>query len=136
MLEATAANVHDINKAAELIREDDEVVYGDAGYKGIANRKEIESDSKKAGIDFRINRNPAGYEKSANNIGRQWEKFIERQKSSVRSKVEHVFRIVKVTFGYRKAVYRGIKENLTRLYILFAGANILMYVRSGRAEKL
>jgi IS5 family transposase len=135
-LEATAANVRDINKAADLIREDDAVVYGDAGYRGIAKREEIESDEKKAGIDFRVNRNPVGYDKSANNIGRQWEKFIGRQKSSVRRKVEHVFRIVKVTFGYRKAVYRGIKKNLNRLYILFVSANILMYARSGRAEKL
>jgi IS5 family transposase len=135
-VEATAANVHDINKAADLIRKDDEVVYGDAGYKGIANREEIKSDEKKAGIDFRINKNPAGYDKSAENIGRQWEKYIERQKSSVRGKVEHVFRILKVTFGYRKAVYRGIKKNLNRLYVLFASANILMYARSGRAEQL
>jgi IS5 family transposase len=135
-VEATAANVHDINKTAALIREDDGVVYGDAGYKGIANREEIKSDEKKAEIDFQINRNPSGYDKSPDNIGRQWEKFIERRKSSVRGKVEHVFRIVKITFGYRKAVYRGIKKNLSRLHILFASANILMYARSGRAEKL
>ena len=31
----TAANEHDITQAAALIREDDEVVYGDAGYLGI-----------------------------------------------------------------------------------------------------
>jgi IS5 family transposase len=134
--EATAANVRDINKAADLLREDDEVVYGDAGYKGIANREEIESDEKKPGVDFRINKNPTGYDKSENNIEKQWEKWIERQKSSVWGKAEHVFRIVKVTFGYRKAVYRGIKKNLRRLYILFASANILRYARSGRAERL
>ena len=28
----TAANTHDITQAAALIREDDEAVYGDAGY--------------------------------------------------------------------------------------------------------
>jgi IS5 family transposase len=112
------------------------VAYGDAGYKGIEKREEIKSDEKKSAIDYRINRNPAGYDKSANNIGGQWEKYIERRKSSVRGKVEHVFRIVKVTFGYRKAIYRGIKKNLNRLYILFASANILMYIRSGRAEQL
>jgi IS5 family transposase len=31
-LETTAANVHDITVAHHLIREDDEVVYGDSGY--------------------------------------------------------------------------------------------------------
>jgi IS5 family transposase len=91
---------------------------------------------KKAEIDFRINRNPTGYDKPANNVGRQWEKFTERRKSPVCGKAEHVFRIVKITFGYGKAVYRGIKKNLKRLYVLFASANILMYARSGRAEKL
>jgi IS5 family transposase len=133
---ATAANVHDINEASNLIREDDEVVYGDAGYKGIADREEIASDARKSEIDFRINRRVVKYGKDPNNVGRQWEKFIEHQKSSVRCKVEHVFRIVKITFGYSKAVYRGIKKNLDRLYVLFASANILMYVRSGHAEKL
>lgn len=33
---ATSANVHDITEAHKLIREDDEVVYGDSGYTGIA----------------------------------------------------------------------------------------------------
>ena len=32
---ATAANAHDITEASKLLREDDEVVYGDAGYIGI-----------------------------------------------------------------------------------------------------
>ncbi len=31
----TAANAHDITQIAELIREDDEVVYDDSGYLGI-----------------------------------------------------------------------------------------------------
>ena len=37
----TAANVHDITQAAALIREDDEVVYGDSGYLGIQKRPEV-----------------------------------------------------------------------------------------------
>ena len=43
-IEVTAANVHDINVTAKLIREDDEVVYGDSGYLGIEKREEIQSD--------------------------------------------------------------------------------------------
>lgn len=31
---ATSANVHDIDEATKLIREDDEVMYGDSGYSG------------------------------------------------------------------------------------------------------
>ncbi len=37
----TAANQHDIPQAAALIREDDEVVYGDSGYLGIQKRPEV-----------------------------------------------------------------------------------------------
>ena len=37
----TAANVHDVTQAANLLREDDEVMYGDSGYLGIQKRPEI-----------------------------------------------------------------------------------------------
>ncbi len=37
----TAANVHDLTPAAELLHGDEEVVYGDAGYQGIAKRPEM-----------------------------------------------------------------------------------------------
>ena len=38
-----------------------------------------------------------------------WERYIEHCKSSIRSKVEHVFRIIKCQFGYKKRLSR-IKE--------------------------
>ena len=37
----TAENEHDITQAANLLREDDEVVYGDSGYLGVQKRPEI-----------------------------------------------------------------------------------------------
>ena len=40
----TAANAHDITEASKLLREDDEVVYGDGGYVGIEKREEIKND--------------------------------------------------------------------------------------------
>ena len=54
----TAANEHDITQAAALIREDDEVVYGDAGYLGIHKRPEVACDEHLSSIDYRINRRP------------------------------------------------------------------------------
>ena len=53
-----------------------------------------------------------------------WERYIEHCKSSIRSKVEHVFRIIECQFGYKKVVYRGLKKNENRLYALFACANL------------
>jgi len=51
-IEVTAANEHDITVASKLIREDDEVVYGDSGYLGLQKRKEIQADPHLASIDY------------------------------------------------------------------------------------
>jgi IS5 family transposase len=48
-----------------------------------------------------------------------WDDRVEYMKSKVRCRMEHVFAVVKGKFGYRKAVYRGLKKNLARLYMLF-----------------
>lgn len=43
MITATAANVHDVDQAANLIREDHSVVCGDAGYLGMEKRKIVKA---------------------------------------------------------------------------------------------
>ena len=40
-VETTAANVHDITKAADLLHGEEKVVYADAGYRGIEKRAEM-----------------------------------------------------------------------------------------------
>ena len=50
-MEVTAANAHDITAASKLIREDDEVVYGDSGYTGIEKRDEVVKGKKLSTID-------------------------------------------------------------------------------------
>jgi IS5 family transposase len=128
----TAANVHDVTMAAELIREDDTVVYGDSGYLGLEKREEIVSDRHLSRITYRINRRPGKLRRKTDNGGQDWERAIERRKSSVRSKVEHPFRFVKVQCGFRKTVYRGIAKNLNRLYVLLGSANLWMCAKAGR----
>lgn len=128
----TPANAHDITQASELIREDDETVYGDAGFIGIEKRPEILSDEKKSRIEYRINRRPGTLSRKYKGYALEMERMEERRKSSVRSKVEHPFRIVKVLFGYRKTVYRGLSKNLNRLYTLFGSANLLMWSWAGK----
>ncbi len=61
-----------------------------------------------------------------------WEKQIERCKSSARSKVEYLLLVVKRFFGYSKTVYRGLAKNTLRMYMLFTSAQILMCIRTGR----
>jgi IS5 family transposase len=134
-VEVTAANEHDVTKASALIREDDEVVYGDAGYRGIEKREEIRTDSGKSKIEYRINERAGKVKQLPKGVSREVEQERERRKSSVRSKVEHPFRIVKVLFGYSKAVYRGLSKNLNRLYVLFGSANLLMWGWAGCPER-
>ena len=130
-ISVTAANVHDINIAADLIRADDEVVYGDSGYLGIEKREEIQSDEHLSAIDYRINRRPGKLPKVSDNAI-DWERAIENRKSSTRCKVEHLFHIIKNLFGYSKVVYRGLSKNLNRLHILCASANLVVLARAGR----
>jgi len=128
---ATAANVHDLSEAHNLIREDDEVVYGDAGYLGIEARREISTDSHQSSIDYRINRRPGKVNRLPDGFAKEFERYLERRKSSVRAKVEYAFLLLKRQFGYRKTVYRGIIKNLHRIQILLCSANLLMCAKSG-----
>lgn len=131
----TAANVHDIEEAHNLIREDDHVVYGDSGYLGIEKHDEIKNDLHLRDIEFRINRRPSSIKMPDDYKGINWEKHIEHRKSSVRCKVEHAFLIVKQQFGYSKTAYRGIAKNMNRFHVLFASANLVMCARAGRTAE-
>ncbi|WFF72284.1 IS5 family transposase [Proteiniclasticum sp. QWL-01] len=131
----TAANVHDINETHKLIRPDDEVAYGDSGYNGVESRKEFTEDPHLSTIEFRSNVRPSKIKTNKNYPGIQWDRAIEQRKSSIRSKVEHPFLIVKRFFGYAKVVYRGISKNLNRFNILFASANLLNCIRAKRTKE-
>ena len=134
-IDGTAANVHDVDKAPDLIREDDSVVYGDSGYLGLPERKEVLSSDHLSDIEYKINKRPSSLKITDEYNGINWDKEIEHRKSSVRSKVEHIFLIVKRDFGYRKTVYRGIAKNMNRFNMLFGSANLLMCIRAGRATE-
>lgn len=131
-IEGTAANIHDSKEASRLIREDDNVVYGDSGYLGVPAQKAVLEDEHLSGIDYRICKRPSSLKTPASYTGINWEKQIEHRISSVRCKIEHIFLIVKRDFGYRKVVYRGIAKNMNRFHVLFGCANLLMCIRAGR----
>lgn len=130
-MEVTAANAHDVTVASKLIREDDEVVYGDSGYLGIQKRPEVLSNAHLSSIDYRMNRRPHSLPKISDRAI-DWERLIEHRKSSVRCKVEHAFRIIKCQFGYTKTRYRGLMKNENRLYAMFACANLYALAMAGR----
>jgi IS5 family transposase len=60
----TAANVHDIDETANLLREDDKVCYGDSGYSGVEKRPEIKNNEHFCKIDFRTNVRPSSLKMS------------------------------------------------------------------------
>lgn len=58
-VEATAANVHDVDIDEKLIRQDGAVVYGDFGDLDLPNRPEIQRDEHESRIECLINRSPS-----------------------------------------------------------------------------
>ena len=63
------------------------------------------------------------------------QKKRNRKHGSVRAKVEHVFRIIKCQFGYRRVRYRGLARNAAQMFTLAALANLFM-VRDKLMAKL
>jgi len=57
------------------------------------------------------------------------ERAKNRTKSRVRSKVEHVFGVLKLKFGFVKVRYRGLKKNATRLFATCALVNLFLVRR-------
>jgi len=122
---ATAANVHDLDQIADLLRDDDEVAYADAGYQGAEKRPEIVGDEHRSKVEFRVAARKSRLAKMAAH-----EREVQARQAGVRAKVEHPFLIVKRDFGFTKTRYRGIDKNLNHLNMLFASANWLMRARA------
>ena len=124
-LTCTAANVHDLDEVASLVRADDEVVYVDAGYQGAHKRPEITGDEHLSQVQWRV-----AARKGVLKTMTGHDRAMESRKASVRAKVEHPFLVVKRDFGFAKTRYRGIAKNLNHLQMLFASANWLMRARA------
>ena len=125
-LKVTAANVHDVAMTPELLTGQEESVYGDSGYLGAEKREgAVVRNSQKKKVKYRINRRPSQIQKLSNS-GQYAAKKAEHKKSSIRSKVEHVFAVVKGQFRYRKTRYRGLQKQTAKLNMLFALANLIL----------
>jgi IS5 family transposase len=117
-IDTTAANVHDIVPAGNLLHGDEQRVFGDAGYLGIQNRDEHKGRDN---VSWFIAKRP-GTRKTLDAV----ELETEQIKASIRAKVEHPFRYIKQVFGYSKVRYRGLAKNSNRLHLLAAFSNLLM----------
>ena len=114
---ATAANVHDSKVLPDLLHGKETRVYGDSAY---ADKGEVireKSPRARAFINKRAYRNRplSDHDRDTN-----------RRKSSIRSRVEHIFGTVKGVFCFRKVRYRGLAKNENCLNVLFALSNLFM----------
>lgn len=117
---STAANVHELNTAAERTHGEEHVIYGDAGHIGIEKRDAF----KDCEAEMRIAMKPGERRALPDTAEGRLLDLIETAKAHFRAKVEHPFRIIKCQFGFRKVYYRGITKNDLKLKMLFALANL------------
>jgi transposase, IS5 family len=120
----TTGSVHDAKVMDNLIREDDRAVYGDKGYVSDAKQRA----ATEAGVLWAV--------KAKAKPGRPLttaQRRRNRRFGKIRAKVEHVFRVMKCQFGYRKVRYRGIAKNGAQVFALLALANLYL-VRSRLAS--
>jgi IS5 family transposase len=118
----TAANVHDLTPAAGLLHGDEKVVYGDAGYQGIAKRPEVAGSS----AEFRVAMRPGKRRGLPDTAEGRLQDLIEATKAHVRAKVEHPFRVIKQQFGFHKTRLRGMAKNRCKVNVISALTNLFL----------
>ena len=118
----TAANVHDLTPTAELLHGDEDVVYSDAGYLGIAKRPEMAGTA----AEFRVAMRPGKRRALPNTPDGRLLNLIETAKAHIRSKVEHPFRVIKQQFGFQKTRLRGLAKNSCKINVLAALTNLFL----------
>ncbi|MDQ6997362.1 MAG: transposase [Mariprofundus sp.] len=52
------------------------------------------------------------------------QKKRNRKQSSIRVRVEHVFRVIKQQFRFKKTRYRGLKKNISQVHMFIALTNL------------
>jgi IS5 family transposase len=117
---ATAANVHDSQVLEDLLHGEETRVWGDSAYAG--QTEVIRAHAPKA-KDFTQKKGSRHYTLSDEEQSRN------RTKSKVRSKVEHVFHVMKRQFGYTKVRYRGLDKNAHHLFVKCALVNLVLSKR-------
>jgi IS5 family transposase len=112
---ATAANVADSAVLPDLLHGEETKVWGDQAYRGqtvaiheVSPRAQ-DLTSKRYRQNGRID---------------EEERERNRWKSRVRSRVEHVFQVMKLKFGFVKVRYRGLGKNANRLFATCALVNL------------
>ena len=118
----TAGNVHDSHELPNLLHGGETRFYGDSAYRGDKQRQRLRQLAPNA-RDFT---NKRAYK---NRPLSDADKDANRRKSSVRSKVEHPFLMLKRLWGFAKVRYRGLAKNANRAYAMLALINLVKWGR-------
>ena len=113
----TAANVHDKHPLPELLHGQELEVFGDSAY--ASQQALIAAKAPKAKDQTNQRVRGTGYLADL-------ERIVNRIKSKTRSRVEHVFAVVKRQFGFSKVRYKGLAKNATRAFVALGLANIYL----------
>jgi IS5 family transposase len=115
----TAANTHDSQALPALMHGKEHRLYGDSAYRG----KNQKVAMRKAAPEVKDFTNERAHR---NRPLSKRQKQTNKYKSSVRSKVEYVFLVIKKLWGFAKARYRGLAKNKNRLLTSLALANLFI----------
>jgi IS5 family transposase len=126
-LVSTAANVSDVTQAGALLHGKEKDAFGDAGYRGVAKRPEVQERAQ--GPQWHIAMQPGKRRLLSDSALGQMIEKAEKIKASIRAKVEHPFHVIKNLFRHKKTRYRGLAKNHAQLYSLFGLANLVMAKR-------
>ena len=110
----TTDSVHDAKVMDNLIREDDRAVCGDRGYANDRKQRLAEA----AGVLWAVKAKAKPGCPLSLSQRRRTCRF-----GKIRAKVEHVFRVMKSQFGYRKVRYRGIAKKSSALAVMSSVAD-------------
>jgi transposase, IS5 family len=113
----TSANVHDKHPLPDLLHGAETQLYGDTAY---ASQQPLIRSKAPAAADCTNQRVRAG------SATEGLDRILNRLKSRVRSRVEHVFAVVKRLWGFGKVRYRGLAKNATRAFVATGLANIYL----------
>ena len=114
---ATAANVADATVQPELLHGEETRVWGDQTYRG---QTEVIRQGAPRAQDCAHRR--YRYKDRIDEI----ERLKSRINARVRSKVEHMFQVLKLQFGFVKVPHRRLQKNANRLFATCALVNLFL----------
>jgi IS5 family transposase len=111
----TAANIHDKHPRPDLLYGNEQRVFADSAY---ARQKDLIAGRAPNAKDF------TNQSSRYAGIVDEALRAKNRNKSKIRSRVEHVLGVVKRLWGFGKVRHRGLQKNATRAFTALALANI------------